>query len=78
MKGVWRTGHRGKQQEDKGKHKGREVDEEMSGPASTLSISSIVRDLLRAAEAVLLPQELGKMTLGKYRCLSNLFKFSRL
>ena len=38
-----------------------------------------VGDLLRAAEPALLPRgELGKMRLGKSRCLSNLFKFTRL
>lgn len=79
LKGAWRAGQGGKQQEDKGKHKGSGVDEEMSSPSSTLSISRMGQRSLESSWTNSPPWgELGKMRLGKSRCLSNLFKFSRL
>lgn len=55
-----------------GEHKGSGADEEMRSRPQPLRYPGSVRDLLRAAELALLPRGgLGKMRLGKSRCLSS-------
>ena len=79
QKGVWRTGQGGKLQDDKGKHKDSGADEEVRWEVQPplFQHPGSVRDLVRAVEPTLLPGgELGKMRLGKSRCLRNLFKFT--